>query len=395
MVPGSGVQLFKAAARRLKVIRFYSRLFAGALMIFTASTGPGLAAPNPPELILKQSTERTPDRAGEDRKPAKVVGAPVRLALFPFVRGENVTDFEYEQISAAFHLALSRSKDFQIVPRFELGRMLQAAEEAGESFRTPEPIYKLAEANNIDLMVFGSVGAEIRYQHRGVDLRSVGLKVEIVNVPRKQVFNTVAWSTDHLSGENIQEGEKIADLSTMAAGKLTWRAPGVFPIRVVFDARSREIIPREFDADEAYKTRVRDRLQKLPLPPGVEIDSALVNVREKRELSTLGAVGCLTLVGWLFVPFYEIDYSLDILVRVKFLEERGVEYREFADAGNRRESYHVLTGVENYEGPTLELLDEIGQRVDASIRRDRRLFQDRSGLLRKAYLKSELEAENI
>ncbi|MCR9142518.1 MAG: hypothetical protein NXI24_09720 [bacterium] len=323
------------------------------------------------------------------------VERPVRLALFPFVRGKNVSDFEYEQISAAFHLSLSRAQDFQIVPRFELGRILNAAEEAGETFESPEPIYALAAANNIDLLVFGSVGAEVRLQHRGVDLRSVGLKVEIVNVPRKQVFNTVAWSTSHLHGQNIQEGEKIADLATMTAGKLTWRSPDFFPIRVVFDASSREIIPRSFDADEAYKTRVRERLDKLSLPVGVEMDSVLVNVREKREISTLGAVGCVTLVGWLFVPFYEIDYDLDILARVKYIDESGVEYREFADAGHESENFHFTADAEKYEQPTLKLLGLVTEQIYDSIRGDRRLFQDRSALLRKLFLKPADVPENI
>ncbi|MEQ9365409.1 MAG: hypothetical protein RIF32_14275 [Leptospirales bacterium] len=345
-----------------------------------------------PELGARVDAVGAVAQAGSSRSG---VGRPVRLALFPFVRGKNVSDFEYEQISAAFHLALSRSSDFQIVPRFELGRLLHTAEEAGETFDSPERIYALAAAHNIDLLVFGSVGAEIQLQHRGVDLRSVGLKVEIVNVPRKQVFNTVAWSTQHLSGENIQEGEKIADLSTMAAGKLTWGSPGLFPIRVVFDSSSREIIPRTFDSDEPYKARVRGRLDELKLPRGVEVDSVLVNIREKRELSTFGAVGCVTLVGWLFVPFYEVDYGLDILARVKFLGERGVEYREFADAGNDTESFHISAGADKYERRTLEMLDEVTEGVYASIRGDARLFQDRSELLRKLFLKSAQVPEKV
>lgn len=331
------------------------------------------------ELIAQES--------GRENSKSGVRG-PVRLALFPFVRGKNVSDFEYEQISSAFHLALSRHKDFEIVPRFELGRIIRLAEEAGEKFESPEPLYTMAIANNIDLIVFGSVGAELQLQHRGVDLRTVGLKVEIVNVPRKQVFNTVAWSTSHLSGENIQEGEKISGLSTMAAGKLTWQSPDLFPIRVIFDTQSRDVIQRSADADEPYKKSVRDRLEGLRFLPGAEIDSVLVNVREKRGISGLGAAGCITLVGWLIVPFWEVDYNLDILVRVKYLDETGVQYREFADAAHTTESFHISAGTKKYERPTLELLQSVSEQVYSSIRNDEKLFTDRSELLRELFEKS-------
>ena len=387
LVSAAGVRLFEIIKRKLSVThniarrpghfifrvatpRFAAALVCAALAIVSSGLRAG------PSVTLPGETKSVESDAG-----------PVRLALLPFVKGENVSDFEYEQVCSAFYLALSRQKEFEIVPRFELMRLLQKAEEAGEDFESEDRIYTLAADNNIDLMVFGSVGAVQHFEYKGVNLRTVGLKVEIANVLRKQVFNTVAWSTSHLSGENIQQGEKISGLSTMAAAKLTWQSPDFFPVQIVFDPASQKAVARAPGADEAYKDRVRSQLLEMKLPPGAEIDSVLVNVREKKEMSGAGVVGCLTLVGWLFVPMWEVEYNLDMLVRVKYLNEEGVQYSEFADAGQARESFHFTAGNEKYEKPTVELLNSVGALVHKAIRNDRKLFIDRSELLRKLFQK--------
>ncbi len=315
-------------------------------------------------------------------------GEPLRLMLLPFVKDDVITDFEYEQVSSAFHLAVSRRREFDVVSRLELIRILQKTEdEEGPSLDKPDSLYDLAEEHDVDLLIFGAVGALQNFELRGMSLRTVGIKVEIASVERRQVFNQVAWSTSHVTGGGTQQGDRIALLSGLAANKLMWLAPDFYPVNVSFDS----FVQHKPEDYELYKNRVRGKLNELKLPPGSEIDLVEVQVRERQELAPTGVVGCLTLVGWLFLPYYEVSHDVNLQIRLKTVSANGVQFDEFNSVANSSELYHISASDEKKSRPSIGLLDNTLQDSVARVRKNRGAFEDRSAILRKFYRKPENE----
>ncbi len=319
--------------------------------------------------------------------------------MLPLIRGENVNDFEYAQVSSAFFLALSAREEFETLSRAEtldLLRLMRDRREAEEdasdgNFRDSDDadigpadadVYDLAREKDVDLVVFGSVGADRPRDQGGI--RTVGIKVEIASVAQRRTFNKIAWSVSHIGPPE----DRIANLATLAAQKLIWQASEAFPVRVNFADSSRDFIPRNRQDVDAYKQRMRAAVRDLELPAGVEIDSVVVNVREKREVSGAGLVGCLTLIGWMFVPYYNVDTGVDLLVRLKYLNKDGVVYTEFADANNDSESYHFTADAGDYEAQTLRILDGVWQSTAETITADRSLFRDRSKIVKQFFAKA-------
>lgn len=320
-------------------------------------------------------------------------GKPLRLMLLPFVKDDTITDFEYEQVSSAFHLAVSRRREFDVISRLELIRILQKTEgEESPTLNQPDRLYDLAEAHDVDLLIFGAVGAVQNFELRGMSLRTVGLKVEIASVERRQVFNQVAWSTSHITGGGgAQQGDRIAMLSGLAANKLMWLAPDFYPVNVGFDS----FVKRKADDYEFYKNRVRAKLNELKLPAGSEIDLVEVQVRERQSVAPSGVVGCLTLVGWLFLPYYDVSQDVTVQVRLKTVSEKGIQFDEFNTVEKSSELYHFSASDEKKTRPSIDLLDKNLLDVLVRVRKNRSVFEDRSAVLRRFYRKAEPKDDDV
>lgn len=301
-----------------------------------------------------------------------------RLAVLPFGRQDGVSDNEYQQVQSAFYLSLSSAADVEMVTTFDLLGLLNEGGRSREILENDASLYKFAREKGIDLLVLGRV--ELQGEDGGE--RSVGLRATLASAAKERVFNSVAWSAS-LSFNRQQNAQRLIDLSAMAAQKLLWKRPDLYPLSLRFNTENPALSERLQGA--RFRQRVNELIEANALPPGTEIDAVHVNVRETKSVAPTGVLGCITLVGWIVLPYYSVDYSLDILVRVKRLEPGGVEFSELRSVATDSQLFHVLSGAQSRAEPSNALLEKAAGDLRMQIQNDRVLHQNREALLREFF----------
>lgn len=299
-----------------------------------------------------------------------------RLAVLPFGRQDGISDNEYQQVQSAFYLSLSSAADVEMVTTFDLLGLLNEGGRSREILENDASLYKFAREKGIDLLVLGRV--ELQGEQGGE--RSVGLRATLASAAKERVFNTVAWSAS-LSFNRQQNAQRLIDLSAMAAQKLLWKRPDLYPLSVRFNTENPALSERIQGA--RFRQRINELIEASALPPGAEIDAVHVNIRETKSVAPTGVLGCLTLVGWIVLPYYNVDYNLDILVRVKRLEPGGVEFSELRSVAADSQLFHVLSGAQTRAEPSGALLEKAALDMRTQIQNDRALHQNREALLRE------------
>ena len=299
-----------------------------------------------------------------------------RVAIVPFSRGEDVNDYEYYQIYHSFYLALSYEEDFDMVTTFEVSNMFQKMEgEFEESTDIKEQMYTTAREYNIDLLVFGRVDKAPRSTGRLDNI--VGLSVNLVNVEHRKEFNEVTWSADYTYRIDNNGMNRLELLSRVVAAKLLWQNPELYPVNV-YDGNILQA-----QKSNEYESQVRDRLKGLLLPRGVEIDAVRATVNEQRSAASTRFLGCVTLVGWLFLPYTTVDYNVNLAVRVKYLSDEGVQYVDFSVAEKDRQEFGVSASAIEINRPMEALLNKSVQSVIRNIQGDTRLGAAPGNLLER------------
>ena len=299
-----------------------------------------------------------------------------RVAIVPFSRGEDVNDYEYYQIYHSFYLALSYEEDFDMVTTFEVSNMFQKMEgEFEESTDIKEQMYTTAREYNIDLLVFGRVDKAPRSTGRLDNI--VGLSVNLVNVEHRKEFNEVTWSADYTYRIDNNGMNRLELLSRVVAAKLLWQNPELYPVNV-YDGNILQA-----QKSNEYESQVRDRLKGLLLPRGVEIDAVRATVNEQRSAASTRFLGCVTLVGWLFLPYTTVDYNVNLAVRVKYLSDEGVQYVDFSVAEKDRHDFGVSASAIEINRPMEALLNKSVQSVIRNIQGDTRLGAAPGNLLER------------
>ncbi|MCB1308490.1 MAG: hypothetical protein KDK30_09935 [Leptospiraceae bacterium] len=299
-----------------------------------------------------------------------------RVAIVPFSRGEDVNDYEYYQIYHSFYLALSYEEDFDMVTTFEVSNMFQKMEgEFEESTDIKEQMYTTAREYNIDLLVFGRVDKAPRSTGRLDNI--VGLSVNLVNVEHRKEFNEVTWSADYTYRIDNNGMNRLELLSRVVAAKLLWQNPELYPVNV-YDGNILQA-----QKSNEYESQVRDRLKGLLLPRGVEIDAVRATVNEQRSAASTRFLGCVTLVGWLFLPYTTVDYDVNLAVRVKYLSDEGVQYVDFSVAEKDRQEFGVSASAIEINRPMEALLNKSVQSVIRNIQGDTRLGAAPGNLLER------------
>ena len=299
-----------------------------------------------------------------------------RVAIVPFSRGEDVNDYEYYQIYHSFYLALSYEEDFEIATTFEVSNMFQKMEgEFEESTDIKEQMYTTAREYNIDLLVFGRVDKAPRSAGRRDNI--VGLSVNLVNVEHRKEFNEVTWSADYTYRIDNNGMNRLELLSRVVAAKLLWQNPELYPVNVY----NGNILQAQ--KSNEYESQVRDRLKGLLLPRGVEIDAVRATVNEQRSAASTRFLGCVTLVGWLFLPYTTVDYDVNLAVRVKYLSDEGVQYVDFSVAEKDRQEFGVSASAIEINRPMEALLNKSVQSVIRNIQGDTRLGAAPGNLLER------------
>jgi hypothetical protein len=301
-----------------------------------------------------------------------------KLAVLPFGRQEGVSDNEYQQVQSAFYLSLSTTADVEMVTTFDLLGLLNEGGRSREILENDASLYKFAREKGIDLLVLGRV--ELQGDDAGQ--RSVGLRATLASAAKERIFNSVAWSAS-LNFNRQQNAQRLIDLSAMAAQKLLWKRPDLYPLSIRFDTENPALSERVQGA--RFRQRVNELIEAAALPPGAEIDAVHVNVRETKSVAPTGVLGCLTLVGWMVLPYYNVDYNLDILVRVKRLEPGGVEFSELRSVAADSQLFHLLSGAQGRSEPSNALLEKAAGEIRAQIQNDRGLHQNREALLREFF----------
>lgn len=299
-----------------------------------------------------------------------------RVAIVPFSRGEDVNDYEYFQIYHSFYLALSYEEDFDMVTTFEVSSMFHKMEgEFEESTDIKEQMYTTAREYNIDLLVFGRVDKAPRSAGRRDNI--VGLSVNLVNVEHRKEFNEVTWSADYTYRIDNNGMNRLELLSRVVAAKLLWQNPELYPVNVY----NGNILQAQ--KSNEYESQVRDRLKGLLLPRGVEIDAVCATVNEERSAASTRFLGCVTLVGWLFLPYTTVDYNVNLAVRVKYLSDEGVQYVDFSVAEEDRHDFGISASAIEINRPMEVLLNKSVQSVIRNIQGDTRLGAAPGNLLER------------
>jgi hypothetical protein len=247
-------------------------------------------------------------------------------------------------LNAAMHFQLAKEKGIDIVSHLQLNELMQTANL--RDFGDQETIFNLAKNNQIDYVILGTVvAAEVPVANFFVRTRTMDLR--LYRTSDRAIINQVSWVNSAFPQNTALAQAGLENLGRLAIRKILWRSQ-FYPVNIFATG------------DRLFGLRERAQLQgtvmramgSLKLLPGVEIDSVNVNIRENRQVAPTAILGCLTVVGWLFLPYWTVTTTEEVVVHVK------------AFGGTALDTYNyntTLSDVSHYR-----LLQKVGLRAALS-----------------------------
>lgn len=313
--------------------------------------------------------------------PVAGLAAKPRAMVFPLLSGEDVNGFEYQQLNSAFYLGLSELEEFELITTFELFSLMHSEELEPSDLQTPEARYAFARRHNVDILIYGGIESFETETVRDLEIRRIGVDLRIASVARQEEFNRVLWSAVVL-GESEESAQMLTGLSRLAAVKLLWKRPDVYPVELDYNP---EGVSVSLERRKALRERVRSMLAEVQLPSGVEIDRVQVRLREATGTPATAVLGCVTVVGMFILPMTEVETVAEVRVSVKRLSETGgLQIEEFAAVESAEDSFSIWKPREAARGEVTErALDRATEESVRDLRRQSDLFRSRGALLRE------------
>ena len=209
-----------------------------------------------------------------------------------------------------------------------------------------------------------SIGADL-VVHGALRYRDgLELLLWLTDVGREQQISSVSWDLAEVSDLGDLSLEALDRLSSEAVRKLFWDGPELFPLRITDDAL--EVL------GPGIRGEVRTHLSLLVLPSGMDVESAQLTLKKSRRVSRTGLAGMLLVVGWLFLPFWDVETQVEAQIKVRYLDEQGIRRRTLSAQHQFKRPRHLWMETRGISASSpkrtarraLKLLSEAAQKAD-------------------------------
>ncbi len=234
------------------------------------------------------------------------LGAARAVAVIGISGDATVTSEAVSAVSHGVEAELARNRRVLVRPTESVIRALETQGVACVAPRVPAAVAQCGRASGAELVLHGA----LRYKE------GLFLELWLTEVSSQRLLSSVAWTLEDVGDLEELGMDSLERLAREAVRKLFWEGPELFPVRLSEEALS-QIGPRA-------RGEVRTQLTLLGLPRGVEIEWVEVRVLRNRSVSSTGVLGLLSGVGWLFLPFWNLEVTLDVQVQLRSFDRNQV-----------------------------------------------------------------------
>jgi len=263
-----------------------------------------------------------------------ILWATPKLAILPFSHNDRITERYYLLMYSTFSKTVEADPGYSLMSYDDTVNAIKEAGLTEKQLLTSSDAAVFGKALGVDFVIYGNIALNTTTLPlpRGFTISNYVMNVFMADVETGHLLNHVAWS--------ISDQSNFIQFSESIAYKLLWKSPGVYPAEVLYAG------PREgnggFNRDD-FRARMRDFLAQTQFPKETEIDAISISVQEKKTLAATGFIGCVTLIGWIFLPSYALDSRVKINVRIKFRDENGLQSAEIEDEISDSKYSHLLS----------------------------------------------------
>ncbi len=174
--------------------------------------------------------------------------------------------------------------------------------------------------------------SKLIYGDAGLFNQKLFINVYLVDIKNQSVLNQVNW--------NIPVSANPFNFAEITANRLLWENRSIYPNNavVISNRKSQGLFNSAY-----YERDLVKFFTALNFPKSTEIIEVSANIRENKDVSAFGCIGCVTLVGWIILPFYKTKSEVSITVKLRYLDDFNnfkeiIVTKELKDS----ENYHML-----------------------------------------------------
>jgi hypothetical protein len=282
-----------------------------------------------------------------------------KMAIIPFYRDFSIQDEEYNGTFNSFYKIASENTKYEILNNNTIIDKLKEIA-PNNDFRDPSSdinyYINIGENLGVDYLVIGQAGL------RFGDGKKYFLSVYLIDVKKRYIKNELFWNTGFNSN--------ILQFSRNAAYKLFQINKNIFPFKIKRITNNQENIK----TDNYYKEDIFKSLSNIDFPENTELSYINIEINEKRESSAIGCIGCITIIGTFFLPYYKTTSNISIQIEFQYLTSDGIRTKTFNKQVSD-EKYYKLT-EDNYYTITDNLYNETMKQLLNEIKSDKQLFDN-------------------
>lgn len=273
--------------------------------------------------------------------------AAERIAIIPFPNATGMNERDYKAVYETFRNKVSENKNYELLSHDETLSGINEAELNKKKITTHLDTIPIGQYLGVSKIIYGDVG---------LSNQKLYLNVSLVDIKTQSVLNQVIW--------NIPVSANPFSFAEITANKLLWTDRDIYPNRAVVISNRKNLAA--FNSSYYEKDMVKF-LSSLNFPKSTEIIEVSTNIRENKDLSVFGCIGCVTLVGWVILPYFETKSEVSINIKLRYLDDFNnfkevIISREFKDSSH----YHLL----RKEITSFSITGKVYARVKDEIKKD-------------------------
>ncbi len=273
-----------------------------------------------------------------------------KLAVLPFSQKQGISDRDYKHIFKAFLDKVSGFPQFEVMDLKKIFSIFKEHEIDQKDFKSLQDISRIGKLLEVDLLIIGNLGLKNSNNHTVYTIELL-----LMDVKRNITLNHLSW-TYNVSGN-------ILHLAESAALKLLWLNRDLYPLSVNLysDRKKKTPLP-------SMRKLIRYKIKNFKLNKYCEVVAVDAIINEKKGISTLGCIGCITLVGWLFLPSDEIKTHVEVNIKVQYLTKQGIKNRSFYKSYKKTESFNIFRSENKKFANTFRLLERTINEIEKEIK---------------------------
>jgi len=282
------------------------------------------------------------------------------VAIIPFFKDKNVKERDYIAFYKQFYKTVNNQYHINLLPQESVIKTIGKTNFKNKNYSAKE-VLEIARKLKVDKIIYGISGVHSFYKYNQYNER-LYCNIAVIDVNQQVVVNKINW--------NVSTNRNIMSFAESAAKRLLWLTPNIYPIKTsIISNRKRLRLSRSY-----FSSDLRRYFSTLNFPETTEIHEIDLKIAEKNELAPTGLLGCVTLVGWIFLPFYQTDAKIQITVEVKYLSRKGIKKKKFFDEFYANEHFHLMRDEKTRFGNTDVGYKKVKRTIYQQIKESQELF---------------------